>query len=220
MDLLSLLGPPAIESPIVRAMADYVGPAPETGTRVSMHSSKNDRWFSPEHIVEAGRRTLGRFDVDPASEALANTVVRAMRIITAEEDGLVSPWRLPGQAPVTVWLNPPGGLTAERKSLAGAFWIRLMRERSADNLESAVFVAFNLELLQSTQNSAAEAGVLPVGSFLCCVPKQRVRYWAPEGRKMSSPTHGSVIVYVPGTENRMHAFIENYRPIGSLLVGV
>ena len=189
-------------------------------TAVPMHSSKNDRWFTPGHIVEAARLALGSFDLDPASEPLANTVVRAARIITAEEDGLAASWLGPLGLPVRTFINPPGGITADRRSLAGAFWCRLMRERAAGHIAHAVFVAFNLELLQSTQNSAEREGVPALGEFLVCVPRGRVRYWAPEGRKMSSPTHGSVIGYVPGTVDASLDFCRAFAGIGSIMVGV
>jgi hypothetical protein len=63
--------------------------------------SPHFEYRTPAKYVEAARRVLGGIDLDPASSAEANVVVRASKFFTKEDDGLKHPWA--GR----VWLNPP-----------------------------------------------------------------------------------------------------------------
>jgi phage N-6-adenine-methyltransferase len=64
-------------------------------------NSGDDEWFTRQDIVDAARIVLGVIDLDPASCEVANTVVKAERFFTIDDDGLTLPWH--GR----VWLNPP-----------------------------------------------------------------------------------------------------------------
>jgi hypothetical protein len=35
------------------------------------HNSGNQEWYTPEWIIEAARVTMGRIDIDPASNPIA-----------------------------------------------------------------------------------------------------------------------------------------------------
>jgi hypothetical protein len=59
---------------------------------------ENDEWYTPVEII----RSLGEFDLDPASSPKAFGLNQsAKKIYTAKENGLIQPWQ--GR----VWLNPP-----------------------------------------------------------------------------------------------------------------
>lgn len=60
-----------------------------------------DDFYTNEIIIEAARRTMGGIDLDPASHAYANQVVKANNFCTIYDNGLLCKWR--GR----VWLNPP-----------------------------------------------------------------------------------------------------------------
>jgi len=60
-------------------------------------------YYTSELIVERARSAMGSIDLDPASCAEANSVVRATRIYTASDRGECMPWA------GNVWLNPPFG---------------------------------------------------------------------------------------------------------------
>lgn len=59
---------------------------------------ENDEWYTPVEII----RSLGDFDLDPASSPEAFGLNQSARkIYTAQDNGLIQPWQ--GR----VWLNPP-----------------------------------------------------------------------------------------------------------------
>src|ERR1700678_4532682 len=158
------------------------------------HSSASNEHYSPGAIVEAARALMGGIELDPASSALANTVVRAERFFAADrgESGSMRPWNAR-----TVFLNPPGGkCDPEGRSLvklpgkkAGyayedgspcskparsstlLWWTKLAKEWVEGRVEQAVFLGFSVEVLQQTQQ--APIGVM---DFPFCVPRRRIAF--------------------------------------------
>lgn len=57
-------------------------------THVSQNSGENE-WFTPSNIIEVARLTMGSIDLDPASCDLANQRVKAQKIYTEQDSGLV-----------------------------------------------------------------------------------------------------------------------------------
>lgn len=171
----------------------------------ALHSSKTDQWFTPQIVIDKARTVLGGIDLDPASSEVANVRVGASRIITAEEDGLVTEW-----SAGSVFLNPPGGRAPGIPSLPTAFWKKLMRVRDSGKLTHAIYIAYSLEQMQTTQH--AGLGVL---HFPFCVPSQRMRFVKPDGSPGDSPTHSNAIVYVPGTRNESELFLETFSDVGA-----
>lgn len=174
-----------------------------------LHSSKTDSWQTPEYIVKSVQDVLGVIDLDPASSEEANQVIRAKRIITKEENGLAQDWMGLSMAPITVFINPPGGKILN-KSAACLFWDKLMSYADQGLIRHAIFLAFSIEALQSTQvNSRLAMLYHPF-----CIPRTRIKFVDPSYQKRVNPTHAQAIVYVPGTENVTKLFVKVFSKYG------
>jgi ParB family chromosome partitioning protein len=166
---------------------------------IAQHSSASNEWYTPAEYVEAARAVMGGIDLDPASCAEANAIVRAERFFAKHEDGLGQYWR--GR----VFLNPPGG-KVRNKSEAALWWSKLVREFVAGRVSQFVFVGFTLEILRTAQDTGKYGPMSPLSpQFVRCFPRERMRF----GGK-NSPTHANVIVY--GGANRA-GFVKTFSAI-------
>lgn len=188
------------------------------------HSSEHTSHFTPEWLVEKARFTLGGIDLDPASSAFANEVVRATTYYTEEQNGLLVPGGWRGRT----FLNAPGGLVDSAgqrvvrpkctetgscglppghrhegvTSSAVTWWRALCGEWAAGRVTAAIFVGFSIELLQSCQGGP-DPGHHPL-DFPCCFPKERIKFdVVKDGKRVSgtAPTHSNVIVLLPAIEH-------------------
>lgn len=109
----------------------------------SRYNCQSGERYTPEAYVEAGRYVLGAIDLDPASCAAANRIVKATRYFTASMRGELRRWA--GRC----WLNPPGEQTGQ---LVRTFWLRANGHALLGPAGSAVLWAgYNLEQLRSLQ---------------------------------------------------------------------
>lgn len=101
----------------------------------------DNEWYTPASVIAVARETMGGIDLDPASCAEANTVVRADKIYTIEDNGWTKQWR--GR----VFLNPPfngtvpgdGGRQVNNKT---AFIDKLVDHYRAGDVAQACLVCF------------------------------------------------------------------------------
>ena len=206
------------------------------------HSSKTDDWQTPPNIVEATRKTLGEIDLDPASNSIANKTVKAARFFgpgSSVDNGIREDWA--GK----VFLNPPGGKCdrwgirvtklENRKgyfydngdpcegpscSAANLWWGRLSRAWDMGVVEAAVFLAFSVELLQTTQVDNGDGEMVPL-DFPICFPSTRVAFLDPSGKPFRGNTHASAIVLLPtvgeGGLEMIDRFVRQFSPIGRVV---
>lgn len=180
------------------------------------HSSASQLWITPPAICTRVHRVFGRPpDLDPATSWAANIFMEASRIMTEEEDSLVTPWDVDGNT--AVWLNPPGGVDAKNKSMTGRFWARLMEHYDA--FGHAMFMCFNLNVLQVTQNpDLASRGA---ASFPLLICRSRLRFWHFDERggllESKNPSHPNAIVYVPGQIDRTRQFAYEFGDLGDIV---
>lgn len=151
--------------------------------RAALHSSKSNDWYTPPAVLAAARRVLGTIDLDPASTASANTVVKARRFYTIEDDGLSQDWRAD-----TLWLNPPYGKTGNTSNQA--VWSQKLAEAyERGHVRTAMLLV----------NAATDtAWFQALGKrYPICLIAGRIRFWRPSGAA-DSPTHGNALFYFGG----------------------
>jgi ParB family chromosome partitioning protein len=151
-------------------------PAPPARRPHVARSTGNVEWYTPPDLVEAARDTLGGIDVDPASCAEANKVVKATRYFTAQDDGLSQPWS--GRC----WLNPPFA-----RGLVEPFADKLLASLDAGSVSAAITLTNNATETGWFQRLFARASA-------ACFPEKRVRFWSPRG-EAKTPLQGQVLLY-------------------------
>jgi phage N-6-adenine-methyltransferase len=140
------------------------------------NNSGNNEWYTPAPIIDVARAVLGGFDIDPASSEVANRIVRAARIFTAEDDGLAQEW------PVgSIWINPPYA-----QPLMGQFADRFAAEVRRGS--TGIMLVNNATETAWFQTVAAECSAI-------CFPKSRIKFLDPEGNPSGAPLQGQAIIY-------------------------
>jgi ParB family chromosome partitioning protein len=140
--------------------------------------SGNTEYYTDAAIVESARRVLGGIDLDPASSAVANKVVKATRFYSIGDDGLKQHWN--GK----VWMNHPF-----QKGLNHLWIQKLVESFKRGDVSAAICICFA---------STSEKWFQPLLQFPQCFPSRRTNYFLPDGTKKSGVTKGSVITYLGG----------------------
>ena len=143
-----------------------------------MHNN-DDEWYTPPNVVEACREALGGIDLDPASNAHANKVVKATRYFTAEDNGFEQPWT--GR----VFLNPPYSQIAGKAE----FIAKLADSHGAGDVTAACVIL-------SCDTSAQWFDPLRGRHDALCLIRLRVRFYKPDPDRTDSPGTGNSIVYL------------------------
>jgi len=153
-------------------------------------------WYSPPEIVAAARDVLGDIDLDPASSAIANTVVRAGQFYSLDDDGLTRDWH--GR----VWMNPPYAST-----LIDRFCEKFARHVTAGDISAGIVFTNNA-------TETAWFATLAEVAAVFCFPGSRCRCWKPD-HEPTTPLQGQTIVY-SGPDRA--AFCERFAEFGLVLV--
>lgn len=143
-------------------------------------NSGNNEWYTPKEYIEAAYKTMGVINLDPASNEIANKVVKAEKYYTADENGLEKAWN------GNIWLNPPYS-----SDLIGKFADKLLSERK--NYTQAIVLV----------NNATETEwfnkIVSISSAVC-FPKGRVKFYTPDG-KTGQPLQGQAVLYIGDNPN-------------------
>ena len=150
------------------------------------NNSGNNEWYTPAEYIEAARKAMGSIDTDPASNDIANKVVKAEKYYTIETDGLAHDWH------GNVWMNPPYS-----SDLITKFIEKLKEQRR--NYEQAIILVNNATETQWFYE------IVKIASAVC-FPKSRVKFYMPDG-KTGAPLQGQAVLYVgDNTEKFISAF--------------
>ena len=158
------------------------------------HNSGNVEWYTPEAYITAAREVMGGIDLDPASCAKANEVVRATRFYTVEDDGLSQPWA--GR----VWMNPPYA-----QPLVAQFCQRLVDHYRSGAITEAI-------VLTNNGTETRWFRCLSDASQAMCLPTGRVRFWHPD-RGTTAPLQGQAVLYFGVTPRRFTEVFESFGPV-------
>ena len=139
------------------------------------NNSGNNEWYTPAEFIEAAVDVMGGIDLDPASNPIANKVVKADKYYTAEDNGLDKTWS------GNVWLNPPYA-----SDLIGKFADKLLSER--ENYTQAIALVNNATETEWFNKIVSIASAV-------CFPKSRVKFYMPDG-KTGAPLQGQAVLYI------------------------
>jgi len=156
----------------------------------------SNEWYTPTSIIEMARSVMGSIDLDPASCAQAQEVVRAAKWFGKEDDGLTQSWS------GNVWLNPPYG-----RDLIDAFVKKALAYVESGNIEQMILLANNCTETAWWQSLAKRADAI-------CFPAGRIEFWGPHPG-VSGPRRGQTIFYLCQFR-AIGGFGEFFKTFGSL----
>lgn len=154
------------------------------------NNSGNNEWYTPAEYIEAAREAMGSIDTDPASNDIANKIVKAEKYYTIETNGLAHDWT------GNVWMNPPYS-----SDLISRFVEKLKEQRV--NYNQAIILVNNATETQWFYE------IVKIASAVC-FPKSRVKFYMPDG-KTGAPLQGQAVLYVG---NNPEKFISAFGGIG------
>ena len=154
------------------------------------NNSGNNEWYTPAEYIEAAREAMGSIDTDPASNDIANKIVKAENYYTVETNGLAHDWT------GNVWMNPPYS-----SDLISKFVEKLKEQRA--NYNQAIILVNNATETQWFYE------IVKIASAVC-FPKSRVKFYMPDG-KTGAPLQGQAVLYVG---NNTEKFISAFGGIG------
>ena len=150
-----------------------------------------DELYSPPEYVAAARAAMGGIELDPASCAAANRVVRAERYYAKADAGETRDWRAE-----TLWLSPPRGEGIIDKFI----W------RMAADYEAGVFGQGIALVDGSTESDWFQT--LGASADAIIFPPNRARFWRADAngeKTQSAPLGGHALIYLGDDPDRFLA---------------
>jgi len=156
------------------------------------HENENEELFTPAIYIEAARSVLGKIDLDPASCAAAQKVVKAKEFFTKKDNSLGRKWG------GSVWLNPPYSQPA-----ISDFTGKLVADLTSGAVSTAI-------LLTNNHTDTAWFHKAEEIAQLICFTRGRIKFIDPvKGEVM--PTAGQAFFYYGENSAR---FGEVFREFG------
>jgi len=158
-------------------------------------NSGNDEWYTQDKYIESARVVMGCIDTDPASNDIAQQVVKATTYFTKETDGLSQIWT--GR----VWMNPPYSA-----KLIGEFCSKLA-------LFSQLGIVSEFITLTNNATDTKWFSCLIDVANAVCFPKGRIRFVAPDGSLGKTPLQGQCFVYRGPNVKQFETEFSKYGPV-------
>ncbi len=155
----------------------------------------NNEWFTPPKYIELARAVLGGFDVDPASNPIAQETVKAAIYYTAETNGLDKEWHS------KVWMNPPYS-----QPEIVHFVDKIVAEYEASRTTEEIVLTHN-------STDTAWFNTLFGAASAICFTRGRVKFVSPKG-KLASPAMGQAFTYFG---KRPERFAEVFSEVGNVV---
>lgn len=198
-DDISSIQPEAKPAPVYVPILEPVMPT-KSNTLTALQSCESNEWFTPAQYVDAARELMRGIDIDPASNATANEVIKATMYYGIDSNGFDKPWH--GR----VWLNPPYG-----RDLAGsnqdAWSRRLLGQYKAGVTTEAILLV----------NANTEAKWFqPLYDYLICLTNHRIKFYTTDGTS-SQPTQGNALIYLGTQQER---FVQIFKQFGRIVKAV
>lgn len=168
------------------------------GTITAAKWTRDPESYTPAEYIDAARQVMDEIDLDPASCAKAQKIVKAKRYYTEKDNGLEEPWR--GR----VFLNPP-----YKQPDIALFVERLCEHIESRDVSQAILLTNNNTDTGWWHRAAAlAAGV--------CFTKGRIQFRKPDGSE-SQPTNGQNFFYFGSRPAR---FRDHFSSIGFIMSGI
>jgi len=162
----------------------------------------SDSWYTPSEYLDAARRTLRGFSLDPFSSKLANKTVKADKILTVEDDALKTEW---AYGP-SVWMNPPYS-----RGLCRLAAERFVEQYQAGNFKRGIVLCNNATDTQWWH-------LLVESSTAVCFTDHRIAFISPDGKQVSGNTRGQTFfLYSDKRSKVLDRFRVNFEPFGAIM---
>jgi hypothetical protein len=163
---------------------------------------KSNEWYTPARYVEAARAVMGSIDLDPASCAMANQVVKAKRYYTIEDNGLSKPWH------GNIWLNPPYGkvnpIPGSTRSYQKLFVEKLLSEVASGHIEQVTMLLLG--------NCCFTHYFYPLWQYPLCFHDGFISFYKPDGTT-DDFGFGTIFVYMGKNEQK---FVDTFSQFGTI----
>lgn len=161
--------------------------------------SETSEWYTPAKYIESVRAVFGGvIDLDPASCAAANQVVRAEHFYCERERGEKRAWL--GK----VFLNPPYGVV-NGESRAGLFCAKAIEEYNAQRATECIILVNSVH---------AQSWQRPLYEFPVCLVDHRIQFADSDGEINPNPTFMNLFVYLGPNKAR---FVDEFKQHGYVL---
>lgn len=144
--------------------------------------------YTPQAYIESARKVLGEIDLDPASNGLAQKIIKAKAYFSESDDGLSKEWR--GR----VFLNPP-----YKFPVVEEFISKLVTEYRNDHVTAGVLLTNNNTDTKWWHMAARIASAV-------CFTAGRINFYKANGA-ITQPTNGQTFFYFGDSQKE---FVEEF----------